>query len=677
MVTASTLVMILCMTFRVPFAPYGAIYALTLSRESLEATGNAVRMFAIGFLLAGAYVVAGAMLVLGDPILRLVWVIGTFFLIFYGVAVTSNYAAAARFGYLIIITTTLWDRPISPDPKVTGTLWAIGTITIASLIALLLEIAYAAFRGNNDLIDPIADRLLSVEKLLRYYADDRPVEACTETALTRMAMLGTSQLRRILHRSSSGQQYGQEMGAVVALAGRLVDLAANLTHLGGRTSASDREGIGRVADRIAEIRDQLTQGLVPRLAQSDLETDDWPNFPLLGEIERTVLLIPKAFLGYEALGVFAPAGSEEGSRPAVFAPGALFNPEHLKFGLRGCLAASVCYILYNALFWPEISTSVTTCFLTALTTIGASRQKQALRIGGALLGGLVIGLGAQIFILPSIDSIVGFALLFLSVGSFSAWIATSSPRLSYLGVQIFVAFCLINLQEFKFQTSLTVGRDRVLGILLGLFVMWLCFDQFWSAPAGVEMRKAFVTSLRLLAQLTREPASNDLRTAIGASYALREKINSRFEKVRSLADGALFEFGPSREKDLQLRTLIRRWQPQFRALFVMRIASLKYRLHAPGFDIPEAVSVLQQGYDAGSADLLEEMADRIEDGRRDLTAGPKDRLKQALAEIKAEAYRTLPVGRAESFVTLLLSIDRLTTSLAEEIAEEVTLPSHA
>src|SRR5262249_30748485 len=155
---------------------------------------------------------------------------------------------------------------------------------------------------------------------------------------------------------------------------------------------------------------------------------------------------------------------------------------------------------------------------------------------------------------------------------------------SYLGVQIFVAFCPINLQGFKFQTSLTVGRDRVLGILLGLFVMWLCFDHLWSVPAGVEMRRTFVRSLRLLAQFAREPASSDLRTAIGASYVLREKINSHFEEVRSLADGVLFEFGPSREKDLQLRNLIRRCQPQFRALFVMRIASLKYRLHAPGFD---------------------------------------------------------------------------------------------
>jgi multidrug resistance protein MdtO len=131
-----------------------------------------------------------------------------------------------------------------------------------------------------------------------------------------------------------------------------------------------------------------------------------------------------------------------------------------------------------------------------------------------------IGIGAQIFILPYIDSIGAFTVLFVAVAGAAAWIATSSPRLSYLGVQVAVAFCLINLQEFKTQTSLAVARDRVAGILLGLFVMWLVFDRLWSVPAGVEMKSAFISTLRLLAQLAREPVSTDIHVAIEHSYAL-------------------------------------------------------------------------------------------------------------------------------------------------------------
>ena len=74
----------------------------------------------------------------------------------------------------------------------------------------------------------------------------------------------------------------------------------------------------------------------------------------------------------------------------------------------------------------------------------------------------------------------------------------------------------------------------VVGILLGLLMMWLFFDQLWSTPAAVEMRKTFVSTLRLLARLTREPASEDVRKAIEESYEIRDTINAHFDRIRSL-----------------------------------------------------------------------------------------------------------------------------------------------
>jgi multidrug resistance protein MdtO len=321
----------------------------------------------------------------------------------------------------------------------------------------------------------------------------------------------------------------------------------------------------------------------------------------------------------------------------------------------------------------EISTSVTTCFLTALTTIGASRQKQLLRFAGAFIGGFGIGMGAQVFILPYIDSIAGFTVLFLVVIAATAWVATSSPRLSYLGVQLAVAFSLINLQEFRFQTSLAVARDRVVGILLGLLMMWLFFDQLWSTPAAVEMRRTFVSTLRLLARLTREPASKDVREAIQESYEIRDTIHAHFDRIRSLADGVLFEFGRSRQRDLEIREHMRRWVPQFRTLFVMRIASLKYRLQTPGFDVPETVRRSQEAYDELCARTLEQMADRVEDHEHsdaDQVEQSVAARKEALRETELEARRELPSAQSESFVTLLEAIDVLTTSLAGGIERD-------
>src|SRR5262249_4984153 len=145
-------------------------------------------------------------------------------------------------------------------------------------------------------------------------------------------------------------------------------------------------------------------------------------------------------------------------RSTLLVPGALANAEHLRFALKGCLAASSCYVIYTATDWPGISTSVTTCLLTAVSTIGASHQKQILRVTGAIAGGFLLGMGSQVFILPSIDSIAGFTVLFVLVTAVCSWVLTSSPRLSYFGLQAALAFYLINLQEFKIQTSLEIAR---------------------------------------------------------------------------------------------------------------------------------------------------------------------------------------------------------------------------
>ena len=96
---------------------------------------------------------------------------------------------------MAVITITLWDRHITAQAKVNGVLWAVGMLTMASVIALLIEIGYAAIRRGDDLLDPITERLKCVEQLLRDYANGHPVDAAMHSRITRFAMLGTSRLR--------------------------------------------------------------------------------------------------------------------------------------------------------------------------------------------------------------------------------------------------------------------------------------------------------------------------------------------------------------------------------------------------------------------------------------------------------------------------------------------------
>ena len=667
MTITATLVMLINMTFRIPYGAYGAIYALTISREDPETTVKAVKTIIVGFGLSVLYVLVGAMFFLQDPNLRLFWVIATCFLMFYCLSAATNYTAAARFGYLLIITIPLWDEQIPVGSKVEGTLWAFAAISLSALITVAIELIYHHWKGSDNLLEPIAVRLAAVETLLDDYAKGEAPDEKTEKEITQLALAGNSALRRTLQRSAYSTQYRELMGAVVTLVGRLVDLAANLSHFSIQLSDTDANQARALAAKLRELRSDLLAGRSPKLEPST--PGSFHGAPLFAEMEKTVSLIPDVFAGSMSVAAYAPAPRGRESRTTLFKPDALTNPDHIKFGLKGCFAASLCYLIYNAKAWPGISTSITTCFLTALSTVGSSRQKQILRILGAIAGGIVMGIGAEVYVLPNLDSVAGFTFVFIVATIIAAWFATASPRLSYFGVQIAVAFYLINLSEFKVRTSLIPARDRVIGIFLGLLMMWLVFDQLWGAPAVVEMKKTFIANLRLLAQFAREPVSKDLRVATERSYSLRETINNNFEKVRALGDGVVFEFGPAREKDLAFRERIRQLQVQVRMLFLSRIAAWKYRARLPGFDLPEPIATAQKDFDAGLAEALDAMAEQMEG--KSSQAGESEKhlalLGRELRSYDVGAFQQFAPSRLRAFFDLYQRIEELVISLGEHV----------
>ena len=668
MVVAATVFMLIAMTFRIPYGAYGAIYALTISRENPDATLQSVRTIVIWFAVAVVDVLLGAMFFSGDPLLRLVWVLATLFVTFYALSALANYNAAARFGYLIVYTIPLWDGRISAELKVEDTLWAVASVTIASLFVVAIELVFAQFKPWDDLVVSVAERLRWVEILLRCRADG-VMEKTSEQQVARLSVLGMSRMRRDLHRSGYAPQYVETMGAVVAFTGRLVDIAANLTWFSAQFLEKHCDRLSRLAENVAAIRADLLNGRIPHLIPPP-QDETLETVPLLREMEQALALIPEAFTGTQSIVRYSrPAGPSE-TPQRLFAPDAFSNSNHIRFGIRGGLAAGLCYIAYNLAAWPGLSTAMVTCLLTALTTIGSSRQKQVLRFGGAIVGGVILGIGAQVFILPALDGITGFTLLFVAVTFIACWFATSGPRLSYFGVQIAVAFYLMNLQEFKFQTSLETGWDRVAGIMLGLFAMWLVFDQLWGAPAAVAMKRAFIATIRLLARLFREPVSPDQAVAIEQSFTLRETIGASLDRFREQADAVMLEFGSARERDLALRAQLLQWQLRLRMVFVARIALLKYRLCLIGFELPESILAAQQQFDLSLAALLESIADRLEGKvapQPQSIAPAIGRLEQAVQQCcPAEPPQHLAV-QLRTFLPLSRRVHELLRSVADEI----------
>ena len=159
---------------------------------------------------------------------------------------------------------------------------------------------------------------------------------------------------------------------------------------------------------------------------------------------------------------------------------AFSNPDYFHFAGRTILAIAICEVFMNAVAWPNIRTCMITCAATALSAMKAQRQKQVLRISGVCVGGLA-GVGAIVYLIPRMDSIVGLVLLIAPCTFAFAWVAHSSPRLSYAGFQMALAFYIVMLPGFETSIDLTTIRDRFVGILLGTTVMWIVFDHLWPS----------------------------------------------------------------------------------------------------------------------------------------------------------------------------------------------------
>ena len=667
MVVAASVVMLVNMTFKIPYGAYATIYALTTSRENPDATLKAVKTSVVWFAVAAAYVLVGAILFSAEPVLRIVWVLASLFLIFFFLSAAANHLAAVRFGYLVALTLTLWDSEIRAEEKVVGTLWAIASFSIANIIIAAVELIFVRLHYVDQVTSALEERVQCTASLLRSLAAGAKNEP-GERRITQLATLGTSRMRRDLLRSGYSAETNQQQGAIIALVGRLVDLGATLAYFTSETENAVRRRFDQLAERIEGLSDFMFG--TRKSGEQELPVEPAPpgTPPLLLEMERTVSVIAEVLSGSDSRGGYEPPPLGLGQAKRFFVPDAFSNSDHVRFGIRGGLAASLCYLTYNLIAWPGISTAVTTCLLTALTTVGGSRQKQILRFAGALVGGVILGFGSQLFVLPAIDSIAGFLILFLAVTIPAAWIAASGPRLSYFGVQIALAFYLINLQEFKFQVSLAVARDRLAGILLGLTAMWLVFDQLWGASAAVEMERTFLSTLRFLGRLMQAPISPNPGVAIGEIDSLRETINTNFDRLRQQADGAMLEFGPSREPKLAMRTLLLRWQLQLRVLFVVRIALSKYRLRLPGFEVPEPILRAQQEFDTRLTERLEHMADRL--SGQDV---PALRLDPPLFPLENSIQETCPtelpdcLPAVRSLLPLCRQIDSILTTLEHEM----------
>jgi multidrug resistance protein MdtO len=609
-VISATLTMIIIETFRIPGGVVGALSAFLFSRENLVSTARSASFMMGAFLIGALFIPIGARFLASTPETHFFWVACSLFLVFFLLRCLANYGVATGLALVVSNVVAIWYLPGPPERNVELTLWLVLATIIGALVTLCVEVVFNALYRRDDLIEGIDTRLALIEDLMACYGQSRPVALATQAGLAQFAIVGAGTLRRHLARGNYAQLYRTRMTTLVSLTARSIDFAAALASAYPALPAEFGERASRISRSLADIRHCLRTHGQP--CEATLESRPSPSTPLLSEVESMVSLMPAIFSEENAVDPALESLEDAPDSIRIFVPDAFSNPEHLRYILGGTVAAMLCYVFYVSLDWPNLSTSVTTCVLTALTTIGSSRQKQVLRVAGFVLGGVVAGLGAQIFILPYIDSIGGFTVLFAAMSAVAAWIATSSSRLSYAGVQFAFAFYIVHLSDFSIETDLSIPRDRALGVLLGITMMWLVFERLFPRSAADEMVRIFVRNVRALSNLVSFTPQPGDPAEILKLRRMREDIYRRFGEVNAQSDAVPFETGPLRSGDLAARDRIRRWQASLRSFYLLEAPLLQFRISGNIASKSQLFTAFEDDFRFECSRIFQQIADSIE-----------------------------------------------------------------
>jgi len=531
-----------------------------------------------------------------DPMARVLGIAGFTFLSAFLLNACTLRVAAMNMGIFPVLTLSLWEYHLPSHVLVYLSLAPVATGAVAVGCKVVIEYLFTHRDPHRALHLEMTARLKAMRTLFELYGEGGArIELKPAIAVvSRFAFAGQSKMLSLLNEVESAPER-EDSGALVLPASipamaRLLDIAAAFgrQHPEGIDDAQKAQ-----VRRIAAGLEDAERGLLgtSETRENDRVAHDSGLLPSFvqalynfGEISRTARTRKQERL-------FRPTPGK--ARQPWFKPDAWSNPEYLRYATKLSICATLCYIIYNSLQWPGISTATLTVLVAGLSTTGATNQKMLFRIVGALIGGVVFGIGCIVFVYPYADTLLPFLLSVGCVSFIAAWIARSA-HLGYVGLQIAFSFYLTAFQEYsvpqgklgehahvnlahKFAAPLilTSGRDRILGVLLALIVMWAIFHRIHPERAVEKMHRGLAQLLRVVAELLPLLGKGGSEQVA----ALREEAEAIVVEVRGLAETIPYELDHHVEKDLELSAAIQNAISSTGSLLLHSAAQSPHRTH--------------------------------------------------------------------------------------------------
>jgi multidrug resistance protein MdtO len=456
-----------------------------------------------------------------------------------------------------------------------------------------------------------AARLDAVETSLRRLADGGTGKPQRENLIT-LVVAGTGKTLTLLKLGSMFEPWTRQnqaaLRAQIILLDRLVTASAVLeVEVIGAVDAATRGRMLRVADACCAWRLAI-ENRYKSTAFNAREGLEWVPasesvLPSLSEMERLIQLAPSTFPGQRLPDELKANRAEKGG---LFVPDAFTNPEYIQFAIKGALPAFICYLIFTLTAYQGIYTSVITCIVCSVGTIGATVQKGILRFAGAAVGG-ALGIISLLYVFPKLDSICGFWIPFAAVTCLAAYVLFGSPRISYCGFQIGLAFYKCVLQDYGPYTELRVARDRLIGILLGLSVFGIVNSRLWPVRALETIETHLAAVFRSLSKLAALPSRGDCAAPESVETSdLRQRVRQDLGAIDDLLVSAKYEFDGSRHRNLE------KARDRAQELFLCLLAIVQRRPDLRPNDAPEPLRGAAAHFRSTLGEALLNLSKRLE-----------------------------------------------------------------
>jgi multidrug resistance protein MdtO len=548
-VLASVITLLLLMTLRMPFAGLGMYYVFLIGRDSPAVSFRSGILSLLTLIAAIAAVLAVVIVSDNDPMARVLSVAVAVFLAGMFLLSSTVPGLASTFGFIFCTLIALWETSAPAGSLVKQMLYLLGTISLAVASVVAVEYIFGTRNPAGDLQQERVTRYQSLEAMYSLYAQGADPAQISQAVsrVSRLAVAGQDGMQRIyniiVERNLATGTLPIGTRVRITMLAQLMDISAAF---GWQYPTLSDPALRQRCVHIAEICRYLAAGDIPSgQRQLHLKTEHpiGPDPSLLDRVDGVL---------HDILSMPAKAGADKNlvalpsSQLSFLVPGALRQPQTIAFALKLSLCATLCYIIYQSVAWPGISTAVTTVLITGLSTSGATKQRLIFRVAGSIIGGLILALGATVFLFPHMDSITSLVILTASVALFSAWVA-GGRNFGYVGLQIAFSYYLVVFTDFSAPTELAPARDRLIGILLALVIMAFVFDQIWPVRTVTAMRASLATILRAVAQFLRLPQTAHTPTELlRQADGFRDQIGKTVAGVRTMNDTIEYEFGVDR-----------------------------------------------------------------------------------------------------------------------------------